>query len=473
MMNKKSEQNGSMLVTVLIIMTFLMIVILSLMLLSNLNLARARERILLLQTQYVAETGIDVGLSQLNQGLMDAYAYGAETEILKNGGSYRATYQVKMDDGSSNNEKIITTIGRVYSPSSDATAKYSRTVRIVAKRTSNNSSASIISRNIIHIASSVKQVIAKDLFVNEYIQLDKNVNELVVENLTIADKASGAGNCSISGPGKITKPASFTNPSQTKTVLNLAYKNCVLLTAPSTDYIVNEDKTDIEKVQSTYIPWNYNMDNTYVAAGSCNDWTSGSTRTIPSTGNDLKTHYPDSSSGVDPSCGTSGTVNLGTSTVIIKDNAHLRANLCDPSSPCAPTFNNTSSSTKFIFIEGSLSLGAFKTTVGSKPIVFVVYGGDPAELNSVCPLGGAVYLDKTTSDNVDAPAAYLIAVNGGLCANGTKFGASRSLGGVSGKNVYISTNSGTPFDLSFDPTFPVNEIPINLTWKVALYERIR
>lgn len=478
------RQNGSLMVTVLVILTLLTVVVVSLAMFATANLRRASERIYLLQTQYSAESGIDTGISRLNSGQLTPYAYtpaasqpGSEVEVVRNGTTYRSTFQVAMADGATADQKVFTAIGRTYIPSSATTPTYSYSARVTAKRSSDASSASVVSRNIIQLSSSVKEVWAKDLFVNGYIQLDKNTNELIAENITVAGKNTSASNCSIGGAGSLTKPSTFSNPGQTKTNLRLAFNNCISPPGNSSNanFDVSANRSDINPVQSTYIPWSYTMPITspatyFPSPTGCNDWTT--LRQVPSAGNDKKTHYPDTASGISASCGTSGTVNLGSSTVTISDHAHLRANLCDPTNPCSPTFNNPSGSIKFVYVEGSLSFGAFKTTPGSSPIVFVVYGADPASLNSVCPTGGAVYLDKTNSDQVNAPAAYLIAVNGGFCANGTKFGSAKSLGGVSGKNIYIATNSGTPFDLSFDPNFPTNQVPVNLSWKAVTYERL-
>ena len=476
--NQTSQEQGALLVTVMVIMFFLMTMLLGLMLLASFNLARATERIFLLQTQYASETGADIALTNLNAGSTAAYGLTTEKTIMTSGGHYKATYQVKMDDSPTgdNNEKIITATGYVYTPASSATPKYSRTIKITAKRTNSASAASIISRNVVQVASSVKEVLGKDIFVNEYIQLDKVTNELIMESATVAGKNTSASNCSIGGDGKLIKPSTFNNPGQTKTILNLAFNNCI--TPPgntsNADFDVSANRNDITKVQSTYIPWNYTMDNTYQNSPSgCNDWTSGSPRILPSTGNTKKTHYPDDGSGIAATCGTAGTINLGSSTYEIHDHLHVRANLCNNSQSCNPTFNNTSGAIKYVFVEGSINLKGLSTSAGSSPIVFVAYGGDPTDVSGPCPLGGAVYIGKEGSNTVNAPSAYFIAVNGGVCMDGTKFGLTRSMGGVSGKNVYIATNSGTPFDLSFDPTFPVDQIPVNLSWKAAQYQRLK
>jgi hypothetical protein len=101
--------------------------------------------------------------------------------------------------------------------------------------------------------------------------------------------------------------------------------------------------------------------------------------------------------------------------------------------------------------------------------VFISYGADTGLRTGMCPLGDSVYLghDDTTS----APAIYLLATNG-LCIEKTKFNSAKALGGVGGKNIYIESNPGTPFDLALDPTFPTNSIPIDLSWKATTYRRL-
>ena len=477
---RSSNQQGALLVTVMVIMFFLMTMLLGLMLLASFNLSRATERIFLLQTQYASETGADIALTSLNSGSTTPYSLTPEKTVMTSGSRYKATYRVKLEASptADDNEKIITATGYLYSPANAASPKYSRTIKVTAKRTGSMASYAVLSRNIIQVASSVKEVHAKDIFVNDYIQLDKNTNELIAENITAGGKNTGASNCSLGGAGKLTKPSSFTTPGQTTTIIKTAYNNC--LTPPgntsNANFTVSANQNDITKVQSTYIPWNYAMDSSYTnAPGGCSEWTSGSPRELPSASNPKKTHYPDSGSGVAllSSCALLGTLNLGSNTFNINDHLHVRANLCDTLTNCNPTFNNTTGSLKYVFVEGSINFKGLDTTPGSSPIVFVAYGADPLLLVLNCPLGGAVYLGQSGSNEVDAPAAYFLAVNGGVCLDKTKFNSAQSLGGVSGKNIYIATNSGTPFDLSFNASFPVQEIPVNLSWKAAQYQRLK
>jgi hypothetical protein len=260
----------------------------------------------------------------------------------------------------------------------------------------------------------------------------------------------------------------------------LAYNNSISPTGngSTTDFDVLANQSSISPIRSTYIPWSQYMDSTYQnAPGGCSDWTSGtSPRSIPSTGNIKKTHYPDSGTGVSTSCGTNGDLNLGSNTFTINDNVHIRANLC-ASSACDPTFTNPTSSTKYIFVEGTANFSSVKTTSGSGPIILITYGTDPSSKTGVCPYGGSLYLGQSGSGYTEAPALYLLAMNG-LCIDGTKFGTTSDpatapvLGGISGKNIYVSSSPSTPRPLYLDPTFPLDQIPVDLAWREVYYERI-
>ncbi|HSX43835.1 MAG TPA: hypothetical protein VLE69_00845, partial [Candidatus Saccharimonadales bacterium] len=386
------RQKGSIIVSILVVTLFLSATLSGLVVLANSNLARARGRILQLQSQYAAESGADAAIAVLNSGNETYTGTTSEVQVLNNV-QYKSTYSVSVVAGSDSKEKIITATGKVYVPKTATTAQFSRQIEVVAQRTSSSSSTGLLSRNIIELASSVKDVKTKDLFVNGYINMTKNVNNLIAENITVADRLTSASNCSIAGTGTLTKPTSFTTPGQTKTKITVAYNNCISPpgNASNTNFDVLANQTTISKVSSTYIPWSQYMNNSYQnSAGGCNDWTTGSSpRDIPSTGNTKKTHYPDSGTNVSTSCGTTGDLALGTDQYNIRDHTHIRANLC-AAAACSPTFYNPDTGAagiKFVFIEGTVNFDSVKTASGSGPIVFVIYGADPASKASVCPYG--------------------------------------------------------------------------------------
>jgi hypothetical protein len=470
---KQKSQHGSIMVSILIISIFLSITVAALIVYATSNLSRGRGRVLTLEAQYAAESGADSAIAYLNADPDAAYTGtgGSEVTILSNA-MYKATFSTSVTAGASSNEKIITSVGKVYAPANAATASYTRTLEVVSQRTSDLVGVTgILSRNIIDIQSGVKNLYAKDLYVNGYINTNKNTTNIVAENITIAGKNTSASNCSLGGPGNLIKPASFTNPGQTKTNLKFAYNNCINPpgNASNADFDVQANQATISKVQSTFIPWSQYMDSSYTSAGNCNDWTTGtSPRQIPSVANSKQTHYPDTGSNISGSCGASGDLNLGSNQYNITDNVHLRANLC-AASGCSPIFYNPSGTTRYIFVEGSVNFNSVTTAAGSGPLVLIVYGADPASKTGVCPLGGALYIGNT--GNTSAPAIYFLA-NNGVCLDKTRFSTSPALGGLSGKNIYIATNPGTPFDLKLDTTFDSSKVPINLSWHASRYRRL-
>jgi hypothetical protein len=474
------DESGMLLASILMISIFLSVLAFAIINLSTINLSRARSRVLLLQAQYASESGADATLATLNSGNTSYTGTAGDVQILNNSPYYKATYSVAVTAGSNAKEKYITSTGKVYVPSTASTPKYTRSIEIFTQRSSTTASSSVIGRNILYIESGVKNMQAKDLDINGYIQMNKNTTNLIAETITVAGKKTGAGNCSIGGTGNLVKPGSFSTPGQTKTIIRTAYNNC--LNPPgntsNANFDVYANQTGISTIQSTFIPWNQFMDNTYSNAGNCNDWTAGSfPRNIPSTVGSKKTHYPDSGSGVDGSgnCGASGNLSLSTGQYNITDNVHIRANLCGTTG-CTPTFynpdNGLSGTTKtihYVFVEGAVKFNSLNTAADSGPIVFVSYGADPGGMAGACPYGGSTYLGN--SGNTSAPAAYLLSLNG-ICLDKTKFGSSNALGGISGKNIYINSNPGTPFDLGMDPGFPTSSIPIDLSWKSVRYRRL-
>lgn len=470
---KQARQNGSIIASILIILVFLSSMLFSLIILANGNLYRARSRILLLQAQYAAESAADSAIAQLNSG-NDSYSGTTSDVTLLTSLQYKATYGVSVAAGTTSKEKVITATGKLFSPANASTATYTRRIRVTVQRSSTTTASAILSRNIIDVDSGVKNIKAKDIYINGYIMMHKNTTNLVAENVTIAGKNTGAGNCSIDGTGNIVKPSSFTTPGQTKTKLTLAYNNCISPpgNTSNSSFDVLANQTNVSQLQSIYIPWSQYMDNDYGNANNCSAWTSGgTTRNIPASNGSKLTHYPDSGSNVSTSCGSSGDIDLGSNRYNINANTHVRASLC-AATACSPTFYNPdsgASGTKYVFVEGTINLDSIQTVSGSGPIVFIAYGADPSSKSSICPYGGAIYLGN--GGNTSAPAAFLLAMNG-LCLDKTKFGADPALGGIAGKNVYVSTNSGSPFDLQLDKSFPVSEIPVDLAWRAMRYQRL-
>lgn len=468
---KPLNQDGLLVVAVMSIMIFLSVILLGIFSLGSSNLTRARSRIFTLEAQYAAESGADVAIALLNGG-NSAYAGTTSDTTVLTATNFKATFGTTVVTGTSGIERVITATGKVYVPANAPTPTFVRKIKVTAQQSSTSTASSLVSRNILALDSGVKNVSAKDVFVNGFITMAKNTTNLIAENITVAGKNTSATNCSIDGTGNLLRPASFSTSGQTKVNITTAYNNCITPPGNSNnaDFNVQANSGTISTVQSIYIPYAAYMDNSYQNSPTgCNDWSTGSTpHRIPNVTNSKQTHYPDSASNISASCGTGGDLSLGSDEYDINDNVHLRANLC-VTNQCTPTFYNPTASIKYVFIEGTVNFGAITTRSGSGPLAFIIYGADPASKTSVCPYGGAAYV--TNSGTTVAPALYILSTNG-LCLDKTKFGASPALGGLAGKNIYIATNPGSPFDLKLDVNFPVSSIPINTTWRAVRYQRL-
>ncbi len=480
---KNPDERGMLLASILMVSIFLSVLAFAIINYSTVNLSRTRSRVLLLQAQYASESGADAALAILNNGNTTYTGTSSDVQILNNTPYYKATYSVSVGPGANDKERYITATGKVYVPSNSTTPQYTRSIEVFTQRSSTTVTSSVVSRNVIFIESGVKNLTAKDLRVGGYIFINKNTTNLVAENITVTGQSSWLGRiCSILGYGNLVKPSTFSDPSQTKTNITLRGWNCLLGAGPgntsdaSFNVLVNQN--NLAPIQSTYIPWGQYMNNTYLNAGDCTDWTSGAfPRNIPIVSGSKKTHYPNSSLGVDGSgiCGTGGNLSLNTGQYNLNDNVHIRANLCGTTG-CTPTFYNPDNGlsgkpliVKYVFVEGSINFSSLNTAANSGPIAFIAYGADPGGMAGICPYGGSIYLGNSGTSS--APAAYLLAING-ICLDKTKFGSSLALGGLSGKNIFINSNPGTPFDLSLDPSFPTNSIPVDLSWKSVRYRRL-
>lgn len=488
MHNTQTTQSGSVLVSILVIMIFLTMTVMSLAVISQTNMTRATQRIYLLQAQYAAESGADAVVAYLNSSSGTYPDHDVEKELFTYAPTYRATYTATVNDVAGDaNKKTVDTTGYVYQPATATTPRFTYKLKVALERSSIAFTSSIVSRNSVEVASSVKAVVAKSLFVNEYLRANKNTTDVMIDDLTVAGRYPDGGNCSLSGAGNLERNPAL--PAGTKAILHMAYSNCMDPTPGNTsnaDFDITPNDNSLQKIASLYIPWGFKMNNDDAGGeytnGSCSDWTSTSPVTIPSSGNVRETHYPDSGAGTVPAsqCGGSGSapadLNLGDKTYTINNHAHIRAHLCKAYN-CRPKFINPDASTpKFIFVEGVINFE--RVTVDSTSpgdIIFISYStSQTISASKQCPSNSAaIRLGKDGSNSLLAPNAYFIATNGMLCVDQTKFDTGvQSIGGVSGKDIYLSSNSGATFELTFNPEFPLSSVPLDLSWRAANVKRV-
>src|SRR5438132_2622344 len=93
---EKVGQKGSIVVSILLVMLFLVAIIFAMIVLANAQLTRARGRVLLLQAQYAAESGADSAIAVLNSGNTSYAGSGSEVTLLTSGSLYKATYNTTV-----------------------------------------------------------------------------------------------------------------------------------------------------------------------------------------------------------------------------------------------------------------------------------------------------------------------------------------------------------------------------------------
>lgn len=453
------SQKGVILVALLVIVATVTTVLFSVLVISSVNIRTSRLNFNLINAQYAAETGADEAIARLNakrlnDSLPEYTGTDSDRTLLTNGSQYVVRYSATVSPGASEGQKIIRSTGKVYFPASAAEPTAIREVEVVAELKGQRAGASMMSTGIVQVSSNTT-ITGKDVLVNEYIELTHPNAKLQMDGLRIAGyKTNGGRQCSIGPRGQIL------NTTPTNSVVKLGYKNCAGTTQAGVD--VTQDDSTVSKIGSLEIPWQVFMDSSYTDQGNCTALING--------GNLNKGHYPDKGTGasgqVATNCGTNGTLLLSNKSYALSDNVHIRANLCQSNNPCSPTFINNSTEIKYVFVEGSINFYDVKVPSGS-PIVFVSYN------NGICCGGnntGAVYFKGTAANSTtNAPLAYFLAPKGDVYVNAKV----QSIGGVGGKNIYVSTTGGASHALPINPSFPFGDIPVDIAWYASRYRRVR
>ncbi len=499
------KENGSVVVSVFIIMIFLTLTVLTLSVINQSNISRSYSRLYMLQAQYAAESGADAAIAYINRadpatgGTLGSYPDSGVKKLLvqntdANSQSYKAMYTattsaVTDESGASDPNKLkVTSVGEVYRPATASNPTHRYKIEVLVERSIINASSSIVSRNSVVVDSSVKNITAKSLYINSFMNVESNSTDVTIDQLSIAGKVpqNGAA-CSLLGKGHLKKRVDLGGPVE----LTMAGVNCmdpIVGNTSSPDFTISSNDTTIRPISSTHIPWNFKMNDAYTSSGSCSDWISGSSTAtihIPATLNSKKTHYPDTLSGVAtgvaPSCGNGGDLNLGERTIVLDDHAHVRGHFCKNSDQCRPKFINPDSAhPKFVFVEGVINFKNVTVKEPESPGDVVLISYSPA-ISGVAGVNGSkcngnvvsIHFNNDGSNNVVAPNLYVISTVGTVCIDQTKFpSTSDALGGISGHDLVVSSNSGTVFTLAFNPEFPVSEIPVDLSWRATHTKRL-
>lgn len=129
-----NTSGGFVLPLTLIVFIVMSVVGLSIASLSFSRLSLTTRNVYVANSLLAAESGVDFSLRELNNTATFA-GYSVEQELFSNDTQGRGTYETRIDPGASADEKILTSIGRVYVPTSASTPKVTRTIEVVLGRT--------------------------------------------------------------------------------------------------------------------------------------------------------------------------------------------------------------------------------------------------------------------------------------------------------------------------------------------------
>ncbi len=129
-----NSDDGMVLPLALIVFIVMSVVGLSIASLSFSRFSLTTRNVYVANSLLSAESGADISLRELNQ-TPTFTGYAIEQELFSNDEQGRGTYETRIDPGGSADEKILTSIGRVYVPATSATPKVTRTITVVLGRT--------------------------------------------------------------------------------------------------------------------------------------------------------------------------------------------------------------------------------------------------------------------------------------------------------------------------------------------------
>jgi Tfp pilus assembly protein PilX len=123
-MTRPANQNGFILLTVLVTTVFIMLIGIASLDLVTANLRTARQERYLVNAQFSADAGIDDAVRQLNAD--DSWAGNGMEQTLFTNSEFKTTFQTTVTAGSTNLQKFINVVAKTYAPSTSTTPKYIR-----------------------------------------------------------------------------------------------------------------------------------------------------------------------------------------------------------------------------------------------------------------------------------------------------------------------------------------------------------
>lgn len=143
-MKTRQDQKGFIMATMLAIVLIISVLVVTVTSRSVANHQSAVSENSRTNAQFAADSGLDIGLYELNQD--DTYTGTLAEVTIVNDGAIKTTYDVDITNGSSATKKIIRSTGRTYVPASATTPKATRIFELEAEAvTSGTGPGSVVS----------------------------------------------------------------------------------------------------------------------------------------------------------------------------------------------------------------------------------------------------------------------------------------------------------------------------------------
>lgn len=169
----KKNQQGFIVATILISVLFIVTAALYILSLAVSNQKSAASESYRQNAQFVADAGLDAGILSINTD--DSWTGTAGEITLYSDSKIRTTYETVVTDGATDEEKTITTTGRVYSPASSTTPKFIRKYELdVRAVTSGTGPSSVVTGVGGLILDNNAKITGGDVVVNGTISLNNN-----------------------------------------------------------------------------------------------------------------------------------------------------------------------------------------------------------------------------------------------------------------------------------------------------------
>jgi hypothetical protein len=164
---KEQSQRGSVLISLIIVVPFLILITVSYMQLAGASFTVAQKDQSQTHAQFTADAGADIALQYVNS---DSTWTGSGGQIeLQNENNVRTTYQSTLTTNSSSS-KTLTVIGRVYRPATSTSPSASKTIHVDLRPVTSGTYSVVTGVGGLYMSNSSK-IIGGDVLVNGEIQM--------------------------------------------------------------------------------------------------------------------------------------------------------------------------------------------------------------------------------------------------------------------------------------------------------------